>query len=278
MLSATGRFLARGIGLAVVLVGGLCPPGAVAADAAADGERYVFILDTPGQLVIRDDRTSRVRHVAVDPACRLSPSASAGRALLNCRLHPPATTPQIVSARDGSVRSVDTPNADTTSYTAVGRYWLAGTSCLNGCSPAYLNWRTGEYRNAIATTAERDLDEPDLPIVDVRRGVHVRFERPSRDARPRLVLYQDGRHHLLSRCLQSCSSIQLAGTWVSWAEGRNTARAYRVSDGRRFRRTVRPSAPAGQVLSVSHTRRRLYIVVPRGPLTPRIVSPGLPVG
>jgi hypothetical protein len=277
MLSAIRPILARSVGVGAVLAGVLCPPGAFAADAAADGERYVFILDRPGRLVVRDDRTGRVRHVAVDPVCRLS-SASSGRALLNCRLHPPDTTPQIVGARDGSVRSLDSPNADTTSYAAIGRYWLRGSFCLNGCSSAYLNWRTGEYRNAFATTGERDLDGPDLPIVDVSRGVHVRFERPSRDARPRLVLYQDGRRHVLSRCVPGCSSVQLAGTWVSWAEGRNTARAYRVSDGRGFRRTVRPSAPAGQALTLSHTRRRLYIVVPRGPRTPRILSPSLPVG
>lgn len=231
---------------------------------AVDGARAAWQEPQDGPIVL-DGAASGIQRVVIRQGCRLLDLRET-LALVRCDSQfPSLQAPYILAFPDPQLRAV--PGADpSTLFTFIGREWLAGEELATnakggGFGPlVYLNWHTGARVEMAQGSRERDLDSPQLraaPRPAHRPPYVTPVGRYGRGAGLSLVYVPvRGHRRVISRCRDYCMQLTSTSGLLTWLE-RGRIRAFDVRRGR-FRAIA---VPSGQILSVTHTSRRIYFTM-----------------
>ena len=292
MRSMTARPLAM---VALCLVGLV---GASAASAAApklkrigtayggvvgDGTRYVVFRSNPWKrtvpvrLTVLDTAKGTTRRLTLSAPCgTYSPSAAAsGMLLVGADCLSAGSVQTLVDLATGAVRAIPAPapalaQEGTFAWSSVGRFWLYGETCSYSphCSPAFVNWRTGEYRVLYGAKLDRIPDLDSETLAKATRFVAYRGND--------MILTLGTRTRTLAPCEVYCFPAPVHGDVVTWVDTPafnpgndrySSASLYRIKSRRLYtwRRTDVPHLPHGQhILAAAGTAHRMVLVV--GPL------------
>jgi hypothetical protein len=191
-----------------------------------------FFGTEPGRVRIYDTmRQSVKRDASLPNECYPTDFSRFGWILIRCHTGLGPDTYKIMQRGTGQLRDVHDPYPHYSSFYGVGRHWISGRfSAPPRPRPAYLNWRTGEYR--AGELGNRNLDSPTLKPLDPRTYDRVYWGGPDRD-----WLYlrkRDGSRVRLSRCLKVCTFSSVARGYVAWIEEHTVVRGYEMATGRRY--------------------------------------------
>ncbi|MDQ6778302.1 MAG: hypothetical protein M3071_19255 [Actinomycetota bacterium] len=223
----------------------------------SDGTRWIAFTSGQGQLRVYDSKTGRLsRPIAVDPRC--GPTAlGSGLVLIACiaraeaQLAVPA--PQVLDLAHDTLRTVPGAFVGYDQPDAIGRYWIAEEFCspvgMAGCSPFYVNWRTGRTIDAITdeigprpNLSSRTLTPMPKPSAVVKPCQTRTIPSLCLAETPLWLSLPKKRRILLSQCsaTNACGDVELNNGNVTWDVYPN-AYAYRIADGARVKITPLPA-------------------------------------
>lgn len=229
-----------------------------ATSLAADGGRFAYATISGSLRRYDESRGLARRAVETGSTCYVN-DVSPDRGLLMCDRTAPLRTPQMFAARTLARIDVPAEASSASDYRRLGRYWLEGQYCLNGCSTSYLNWHTGQLITDLPA-ANRNLDSSSLSLQS--RNAHRLVI-----ASGALYLVRDGKRRRLSTCPRTCTIARLEGPRATWLEG-SRARGYDTRSARSFSVDVRQIAGRRATpQTVAATGRAMYVLVHRTPDT-----------
>jgi hypothetical protein len=241
---------------------------------------------SPGRLLVRNDGTNAVRQLPMDSHCRPVDLAH-GLALVSC--FRPSQSGSVVTGPDcqalvvvvRTAKTIAVPNSckpppgyqDIPTYDYIGRYWLVGGLSCYRCESTlvYLNWHTGALRtegDEESGAPARDIDRPDLPLVDPRSHRHPAVSVSTAIGAP-LVLIIHGKRTKLAACdAEQCDQATVSNGRVVWLTG-TTVHGYVIATRKRATWTVPrldpfqfgpiPVSDTPPNISARWTRRHIYV-------------------